>query len=99
MVHVSLPYVSVLTTQALHTTILAFAVNLGWVHTREVKRAGVVAAFPILLSISAFKEGMSVMAEPICELFNDVELIFIDGDGRQFHCILPKDVGLFETDG
>ena len=35
----------------------------------------------------------------ICELFNDIELIVIDGDGWQFRCILPQDVGLLETDG
>ena len=65
VVHVSLPYISVLTTQALYTTILVFTVSLGLVHTREVRRASVVAAFPILLSILVSKERLLVMAEPI----------------------------------
>ena len=60
----SLPYISVLTTQALYTTNLVFTVSLGLVHTREVRRASVVAAFPILLSISVSKERLSVMMEP-----------------------------------
>ena len=64
VVHVSLPYISVLTTQALYTTILVFTVSLRLVHTREVKRASVVAAFPILLSISVSKERLPVMVEP-----------------------------------
>ena len=64
VVHVSLPYVSVLTTQALCTTILVFSVSLGLVHTHEVRRASVVAAFPILLSISVSKERLLVMVEP-----------------------------------
>ena len=64
VVHVSLPYISVLTTQAVYTTILVFTVSLGLVHTREVRRASVVAAFPILLSISVSKERLSVMVEP-----------------------------------
>ena len=59
VVHVSLLYVSVLTTQTLYTTILVFTVNLGLVHTREVRQASVVAAFPILLSISVSKESCS----------------------------------------
>ena len=101
VVQVSLPYISVLTTQALYTTILVFTVSLGLVHTRKLRRASVVAAFPILLSISVSKERLSVMVEPskICELFNDIELIVIDGDGWQFHCILPHDVCLLQTDG
>ena len=35
------------------------------VHTRAVRRARVEAAFPILLSISASNEGLSVMVEPM----------------------------------
>ena len=49
--------VHVLTTQALYTTILVFTVSLGLVHTHEVRRASVEAAFPILLSISVSKES------------------------------------------
>ena len=64
VVHVSLPYISVLTTQALYTTILVFPVSLGLVHISEVRRASVAAAFPILLSVSMFKERLSVMVEP-----------------------------------
>ena len=64
VVHVSLPYISVLTTQALHMTILVFTVRLGLVHTREGRQASVVAAFPILLLISVSKERLSVMVEP-----------------------------------
>ena len=52
MVHVSLPYSSVLMTQALYTAILVFTVSLGLVHMHIVRGARVVAAFPILLSIS-----------------------------------------------
>ena len=58
VVHVSLPYISVLTTQALYTTILVFTVSFGLVHTREV------AAFPILLLVSVSKERLPVMVEP-----------------------------------
>ena len=64
VVHVSLPYVSELTTQTLYTTILVFTVSLVLVHTREVRLASVVAAFLILLSISVSMERFSVMAEP-----------------------------------
>lgn len=49
VVHVSLPYRTVLMTQALYTTIFVFTVSLAFVHTRVVRRASVVAAFPILL--------------------------------------------------
>ena len=38
--------------------------RLGSVHTREFRRASVVAAFPILLSISVSKERLSVVVEP-----------------------------------
>ena len=64
VVHVSLPHIGVLTTQALCNIILVFTVSLGLVHTREVRRASVVAAFPVLLSISVSKERLSVMVEP-----------------------------------
>ena len=37
---------------------------LGLVHTCEVRPASVVAAFPILLSISVSKERLLVMVEP-----------------------------------
>lgn len=56
VVQVSLPYSSVLMTQALYTAILVFTASLEFVHTREVRRASVVAAFPILLSISLSME-------------------------------------------
>ena len=64
VVHVSLPHISVLTTQALFTTILVFTVSLGLVHNHEVRRAGIVSAFPVLLLISVSKERLSVMVEP-----------------------------------
>ena len=64
VVHVSLSYISVLTTQALCTTILVFTVNLRKANTSEVRRGSVVAAFPILLSVSVSKERLSVMVEP-----------------------------------
>ena len=64
VVHVSLPYSSVLITQALYTAILVFLVNLELVHTRDVGRARVVAAFPILLSSSVSRERLLVIAEP-----------------------------------
>ena len=51
VVHASLPYIAVLMTKALYTTILVFTVSLGLVHMREVRQASVVVAFPILLSI------------------------------------------------
>ena len=35
----------------------------------------------------------------MCELFSDNELIVVDGGGWQFHCILPHDVCLLQTDG
>ena len=99
VVHVWLPYISVLTTQTLFTTILVFTVNLGLVHTREVRRASVVSAFPILINLSVQGEVVSDGGADICELFNDIELIVIDGDGWQFHCILPQDVCLLQTNG
>ena len=63
VVHVSLSCISVLTTQTLYTTILVFTVNLGLIHTRDLRRTSVVAAFPIILSISVSKERLSVMVE------------------------------------
>ena len=44
-------------------TICVFTDSLGLVHTRAVRRARLAAAFPILLSIYASKEGLSVMVE------------------------------------
>lgn len=64
VVHVSLLYSSVLMTQTLYTAIKVFTVSLGLVHTRVVRRARVVAALPILLSISTSRERLSVMVEP-----------------------------------
>ena len=52
-----------LMTQALHITNLIFTVNLEKVHTLEVRRTCVVAAFAILLSISLSKERLSVIVE------------------------------------
>ena len=57
-----------------------------------------VAAFPISMSM----EGLSVTAEPRyvnCSITYHVELIVIDGDGWQFHCIQALEVGLLDTDG
>ena len=99
VVHVSLPYISVLTTQALYTTILVFTVSLGLIHTREVRRASVVAAFLILSSICVQEEVVGDGGAKICELFNDIGLVVIYGDGWQFHCIRPQDVCLLQTDG
>ena len=64
IVHVSLPYRNVLITQALQTAIFVFTDSLGLDHARAVRRERVEAAFPILLSISAYKERLSVMVEP-----------------------------------
>ena len=64
VVHVSLPYNSVLMTQALYTAILVFTVSLGLVHTCVVRRPAVLTAFPILLSISTSRERLSIMVEP-----------------------------------
>ena len=64
VVYVSLPYSNVLITQALQTAIFVFTDSLGLVQTRAVRRARVVAAFPIILSNSASKERLSVMVEP-----------------------------------
>ena len=64
VVHVSLSYSNVLVTQALQTAIFVFTDRLGLVHTRTVRRARVESAFPILLSISASKERLSLMVEP-----------------------------------
>ena len=66
VVHVSLPYIKVLTTQSLifYTAILVLMVSLGFSHTLEVRRARVVAALPILLSISASSEMLLLMVEP-----------------------------------
>ena len=60
MVQVSLPYNRVLRTQALYTAIFVVIVNLKFVHTLDVRRARVVAAFPI----SASRERLSVMVDP-----------------------------------
>ena len=76
VVYVLLPYTSVLTTQALYTTILVCIVKLGLAHTREVRRASVVAAFPIL-NLSVQGEVVSDGGAKICELLNDIELIVI----------------------
>ena len=67
MVQVSLPFNRVLRTQALYTAIFVVVVNLGVVHTLDVRRARVVAAFPISLSISASRERPK-----ICELANNI---------------------------
>ena len=61
VVHVSLPYSSVLITKALYTAILVFVVNLGLVHTHVVRRARVAAAF---LSSSVSRERLLVIVEP-----------------------------------
>ena len=63
VIHVSLLYSHVLVTQALNTAIVVFTDSLELVHTRAVSRARVEAASPILLSISASKERLSVTVE------------------------------------
>ena len=68
VVHVSLPHISVLTTQALYTTIFVFTVSFGLVHTLEVKRASVVAAFPILINLSVQGEVVCDGEAKICKL-------------------------------
>ena len=50
VVHVSLPHINVLTTQALYTMILVFTVNSGLVNTCELRRVSVVAAFTSCLA-------------------------------------------------
>ena len=66
VVHVSLPNISVLKHRhgVLPSWSTIFTISLGLVHTREVRQASVVAAFPILLSISVSKERLSVTVEP-----------------------------------
>ena len=64
VVHVSLPYNKVLSTQTLYTAIFGVVVNLTFVHTLDLRRARVVAAFQILLSISALRERLSAMVDP-----------------------------------
>ena len=78
---------------------MVFIVSLGLVHTREVRQASIVDAFPILINLSVQGEVVGDDGAEICEVFNDIELIVIDGDGWQFHCILPQDVCLLQTDG
>ena len=95
VVHVSLLYISVLTTQALYTTILVFTVSLGLVHTHEVLWLPSQSSNRSQCPSRGCWDG----GAKICELFNDIELIVIDGDGWQFHCILPQDVCLLQTDG
>ena len=51
-----------------------------------------------LIDLSVQGEVVSDGGAKICELSNDIELIVIDGDGWQFHCILSQDVGLIQTD-
>ena len=52
-----------------------------------------------LINLSVQGEVVSDGGAKICKLFNDIELIVIDGDGWQFHCILSQDFGLLETGG
>ena len=52
-----------------------------------------------LIDLSVQGEVVGDGGAKICELFNDIELIVIDGDGWQFHSILPQDVCLLQTDG
>ena len=52
-----------------------------------------------LIDLSVQGEVASDGGAKIRELSNDIELIAIDGDGWQFHCILPQDVCLLQTDG
>ena len=58
VIHVSLPYNKVLRTQALYTAIFVFTVSLVFDHTRNVRRACLVAAFPTLLSISVSRQRL-----------------------------------------
>ena len=44
------------------------------------------------------RRGFGDGGAKICELFNYIELIVIDGDGWQFHCILLQDVCLLQAD-
>ena len=64
VVHVSLAYNNVLMTQALYTAIFILLVSFGFVKTRVVRRANVVAALPILWLISVSRERLSVTVEP-----------------------------------
>ena len=64
VVQVSLPYIKVLRRQVLYTAIFVVKVNLEFVHTLDVRRARVGAAFPILLLISASMKRLSVKMDP-----------------------------------
>ena len=59
VVHISLPYSSVLMTQVLYTAILVLTVSLGLIHTYVVRCARVLAAFLIFLLISTSRERLS----------------------------------------
>lgn len=92
VVHVSLLYNNVPSTQALYTAILVFTVSLGFVHTRFVSLASVVDIFPILLSISAsivglFTDGKREIGELMVRL------------ARGLMDCFDEDVCLLQTDG
>ena len=70
VVHVSLAYNNVLMTQALYTAIFVLLVSYGFVQTRFLRRASVVAALPILWLISVSRERLSVTVEPRYVLHN-----------------------------
>ena len=64
VVQTSQLYSSVLMTQATYAAIYVSTVMLEFIHTPVARRARVVAAVPILLSISLSKEKLPVMVEP-----------------------------------
>ena len=64
-----------------------------------MRRARVEAAFPILLLLSASKERLSVMVEPVGELADSIEFIVVDSNDRRCFCILSQDIPLTQTDG
>ena len=62
--HDSLAYNNVLMTQPLYTAIFVLFVSFGFVQTRVVRRASVVAALPIPWLMSVSRERLSVTVEP-----------------------------------
>ena len=82
VIHVSLPYTSVLMTQAMYTAILVVTVSLGFVpHTCCEARKDCGCLPDSLVDLHVQREVVGDGGAEVRELMDCIELIIIDGNG------------------
>lgn len=99
VVHVSLPYSSVLTTQASYTAILGFTVSLGLVHTCVVRHVQGLwlpsRSVELCIQGEVVSDGGAKVGEPM----DHIMLVVVDSDGWWCLSTLSQDASLFQANG